>query len=253
MSINEVTIHARYITSDFDAGARPGHLFDSDPRESTYRAYRRLLREIRKISKKEQSLNWRLAAAKLRPALQRIARNYWRDFDFDDRKKSAQIKVEAKKLIGPLNAVIEALEDRAAFVRHGLNYQASSAIGDDARVERDHFTAALDSNKVLFNACCAFVARDHRKEGGAIRFENAARDLCSVWEDIFGRRFPRNRKMGRASDRDIANGVRRKFENPAADFVFLAILEIGNPSATGRSWVKASQIEEALAAVFRGK
>ncbi|MDP4006165.1 hypothetical protein [Methylobacterium sp. NEAU K] len=181
-----------------------------------------------------------------------MARNYWRDFDFDDRKRSAQIKAEAKKLVNPLAAAIKSLEDQSPFVRRGLNSKAPSVTPKNALEECDLFEVALAANKTLLDACRAFAERDHRKEGGAIRFQNAARDLCSVWEQIFGRRLPRNIKMARATDIDIRAGVKRRFENAAAEFVFSAIFEICNPFEGGPSWVKASQVEEALAVVLFG-
>jgi hypothetical protein len=245
----QLEFHARPILAEGD-GVGPGYLFDHDPRASAFRAYKRLLRNIDAYSTDKQAVGWKIAAKKLRPVLQRVARNYWRDFDRDDRKRSAEIKAEVRKLVKPLAKAIKVLEDQSFYVHQSLNAQASSAIYASGCEATDVFMSTVAANKNLLDACQALVRQKHRKVGGAMRFQNAARELCAVWEDIFNQSFPKNIKNSAASDRQIAVGVRRIFDNSAAEFVFVALYEIGNPLKGGRSWVKASQVEDALAVVL---
>ena len=116
-------LFSRYITSDYDDGMQPSGLLDNTPRESTFRAYRALLRHLSKASSEHPTLklDWKQTCTTLRRALPPIARNYWRDWDHDNRKKSAQIKDEVKKLLGPLSATLSVMDELPPYARQGLD------------------------------------------------------------------------------------------------------------------------------------
>ena len=238
------TLHARLITSDFDDadGSQP---FDEDARLGTIRAYRLWLRRIRALSKRNPKLNWRDVRTKLRPALQRVAHNYWRDYDSDYRKTSANVKAGTRTLMVQLRAVVESLEGQPTFIRRALTSEVTRS--GQVQGHEDVYTLALASNQALLAACRVFESRDHRKGGGAIRFQNACRELVPLWEEVFRRRLPRNTKTAKATAAERARGIKQQFENPDVAFLYMTVREIG------RRWVKPSQVEEALKALRGGK
>ncbi len=238
-----ITLHARFQTSEYDEGDGPGQLFDNDPREGTYRAYRSSLRLLRSQSKTHPQMDWRKAKLKLRPELQRIAQNYWNDLDHDSRKTSADIKEETAKLITPLSRIVEFLEACPPSVFRGLNAEARRAQRVSPTMS-DAFQLALAANQALLEVCHTFQGPKHRKQK-ATRFANACRDLVILWQNLSQSKFNRNVKTGKAADRDIAQGIKREFLTPDARFVFASLYEIGN------HWVKVSQVEEALKQLFR--
>lgn len=240
--MRQLKIHARLTTSDYDGNALGGTLFDEDARLGTFRAYRAILRHIRQsTTKKGATIDWRTARKKVRPALKAISQKYWRDYDYDERKKSAAVKAEAKKLIAPLSVLVDALRDQPLFVRHGLNAEAKSS-RSTFNETGDYFESAMAASQALLEACQAFNSREHRKAGGVVRYKNACRELAMLWEHVFEERFPRNAKLRQTID----DNETRCFESRGAEFVYVALHEIGN------RWVHANQVEEALRSNFRG-
>ena len=239
--------HARYTTSDFDEGSGPGQLFDTDARCGAARAYLQALRHIRRLAKLNKGPHWKDVRSTLRPALIRISRNYWRDFDHDERKNSANVKAEATKLLKPLKATVAALDKRPFYVRRALNTEAAFSAESSTSEYGDVYKTAQAVNQALAQACEVFVKRGHRKSGEAIRFRNASREIAALWTEVFGKKFPLNTKTGRAKDSEIAKGVSRIFVSPGPVFVYLILYEIGN------RWVTVSQVEEALKTLKGGK
>lgn len=161
MSEDKAEYHARYITTDYDDGVGPGHLFDADPRAAALRACNCLLPNLDAFALRGWRPNKQIAAEVLLPDLEAVARNYWRDFDYDERKGSAQVKAEVQKLVKPLAATIKALEAQPPFVRKGLNFQAPTASRQREDDQLDLLKTALTANKSLLDACKKFSERSH--------------------------------------------------------------------------------------------
>ncbi|MCJ2131200.1 hypothetical protein [Methylobacterium sp. E-045] len=243
--MKKITLNTRFITSDFDESSGTRQLFDHDARLGAFRAYRQALRYVRHHGFKKGSVRWQDARGKLRAALPIIAKNYWHDFDYDDRKTSAKVKSEATKLINPLRITMAALEERPPFVRTALASEAVNFSNQTSINQQDLYTAALVANHALLQACKIFDSRDHRKGGKAIRFRKACNDLVELWEVTFDKKFPRNYKTGNANSSEKARGIKRVFISPGAVFVYQLLYEIGN------RWVTVSQIEDALKTLDR--
>ncbi len=250
--MKEIEIHSRYLTSDYDHGEGPGTLFDNDAHEGAARATHSVLKYLQHLANstkylgKYRAFNNDAVLGKVEPALVEIARSYWRDLDYDDRMKLADVREEASKLISALTNAVDALSQRPPYVRAALNSEAKRLAPSRVQQESDVYQVALQANVALPSACNYIKSRDRENPGEAVKVRNACYELAQLWEDMLGRKFPKTTKYSSGKFEPMT-GVPAAFDSPAAQFAYIAIFQIE------RGWVKPTQVEAGIKALAKRK
>ena len=238
------TIHSRYRTSEYDEGGLSGGLLDEDPIEGAHRAFNWLCPNLNHYARSGQKIDPEEASHVLELELVRIARNFWADLDFDTRSRAADVKGRAKAVAPTLRKLAKLLDESPPFFKSAIRAELKK-VADPHFHDYDLYALTATLTQDMLSACSHFTSRTYKKGGEAVRFVNACRDLVSLWEKIFGRKFPRNIKTVVAHDRDRRRGIDKSFEGSAAQFVFDALHQIA------REWPTINQVEEGLRAVFK--
>lgn len=183
----------------------------------------------------------------LKGEIKEISIRFWKDFDFDHRATGAEIKHETAKLIKPLQSLINTLGQQTPISREalGCEYDLLRPDGLDKGAE---MLAKLEELSIEFLKITSDMAKKkYVKAAKGKRFDNACEDLALLWEALTAKRFP---KTSRAEKAQASRSTRRKqraFPGDPAQFVFIALCEIGY------GWVTVGQVEGGLKALQGGK